>query len=108
MERIFLTKDYSISNIIKGGWHLSGGHGPVNEAEAIQDMRSFVEAGITTFDCADIYTGVEELIGKLLVEDIATQPQLRMMVVSGFGGVTLKGNLEQMTSHKEILQSLHL
>ena len=66
MERIFLTKDYSISNIIKGGWHLSGGHGPVNEAESIQDMRSFVEAGITTFDCADIYTGVEELIGKFL------------------------------------------
>src|SRR3569833_3042728 len=26
-------------------------------------MASFVEAGITTFDCADIYPGVEELIG---------------------------------------------
>jgi aryl-alcohol dehydrogenase-like predicted oxidoreductase len=26
-------------------------------------MGAFVEAGITTFDCADIYTGVEELIG---------------------------------------------
>ena len=26
-------------------------------------MATFVEAGITTFDCADIYTGVEELIG---------------------------------------------
>ena len=50
MERVYLTRDYAISKIIKGGWHLSGGHGPVNEAEAIQDMRSFVEAGITTFD----------------------------------------------------------
>ena len=29
-------------------------------------MRRFVEAGITTFDCADIYTGVEELIGAFL------------------------------------------
>jgi aryl-alcohol dehydrogenase-like predicted oxidoreductase len=27
-------------------------------------MASFIEAGITTFDCADIYTGVEELIGS--------------------------------------------
>ena len=27
-------------------------------------MYHFVRAGITTFDCADIYTGVEELIGK--------------------------------------------
>ena len=26
-------------------------------------MAAFVEAGITTFDCADIYTGVEALIG---------------------------------------------
>lgn len=29
-------------------------------------MRKFVAAGITTFDCADIYTGVEELIGQFL------------------------------------------
>lgn len=66
MERITLTPGYDISCIIKGGWHLAGGHGPIDEAEAIDDMRAFVEAGITTFDCADIYTGVEELIGKFL------------------------------------------
>jgi aryl-alcohol dehydrogenase-like predicted oxidoreductase len=29
-------------------------------------MDRFVEAGITTFDCADIYTGVELLIGRWL------------------------------------------
>ena len=29
-------------------------------------MDRFVEAGITTFDCADIYTGVEALIGEWL------------------------------------------
>ena len=28
------------------------------------DMTAFADAGITTFDCADIYTGVEELIGR--------------------------------------------
>jgi len=27
-------------------------------------MAAFVEAGFTAFDCADIYTGVEELIGR--------------------------------------------
>ena len=31
--------------------------------EPIDDMIAFADAGITTFDCADIYTGVEELIG---------------------------------------------
>ena len=66
MERLELAPGYSISRVIKGGWHLAGGHGPVDEREAVDDMRAFVEAGITTFDCADIYTGVEALIGRFL------------------------------------------
>ena len=66
MDRIELTSDYSISRIIKGGWHLAGGHGQIDEGQAIDDMWFFVKNGITTFDCADIYTGVEELIGKFL------------------------------------------
>jgi aryl-alcohol dehydrogenase-like predicted oxidoreductase len=55
-----------IPRLIKGGWQLAGGHGPVDAERAIADMFAFAEAGITAFDCADIYTGVEELIGKFL------------------------------------------
>ncbi len=66
IERIQLQANYSISRIIKGGWHLAGGHGNIDTNTAIEDMRAFVEAGITTFDCADIYTGVETLIGQFL------------------------------------------
>ncbi len=66
MERIEIQPGYSISRVIKGGWQLAGGHGHVDEQTAIEDMRQFVQAGITTFDCADIYTGVEELIGKFI------------------------------------------
>ena len=54
---------YSISRLIKGGWHLAGDHGVIERQQAIEDMARFVETGITTFDCADIYTGVEQLIG---------------------------------------------
>lgn len=64
IDRINLQPNYSISRVIKGGWHLAGGHGQISETQAIEDMKAFVEAGITTFDCADIYTGVEVLIGK--------------------------------------------
>lgn len=64
MKRIELQSGYSISRVIKGGWHLAGGHGTISEEQALEDMYHFVKAGITTFDCADIYTGVEELIGK--------------------------------------------
>ncbi len=66
--RIELQPGYSVSRVIKGGWQLAGGHGPVDEKQAILDMRAFFEAGINTFDCADIYTGVEKLIGKFIKE----------------------------------------
>ena len=66
MERFELQPGYWISRVIKGGWHLAGGHGDISEEKALKDMLHFVEAGITTFDCADIYTGVEVLIGKFL------------------------------------------
>ncbi len=62
--RIEIANGYNISRIIKGGWHLAGGHGTVEPEQALRDMAAFVEAGITTFDCADIYTGVEALIGR--------------------------------------------
>jgi len=55
---------YTCSRLIKGGWHLAGDHGAIDPAQARRDMASFVEAGITTFDCADIYQGVEQLIGS--------------------------------------------
>ena len=63
VERIELAPGYSISRLLKGGWHLAGGHGAVDPQQAIKDMAQFVEAGITSFDCADHYIGVEQLIG---------------------------------------------
>jgi aryl-alcohol dehydrogenase-like predicted oxidoreductase len=63
IPRISLSGDYTISRIIKGGWHLAGDHGDIDPEQALKDMAAFVDAGITTFDCADIYTGVERLIG---------------------------------------------
>jgi aryl-alcohol dehydrogenase-like predicted oxidoreductase len=70
-QRIDLAPNYSISRLLKGGWQLAGGHGGVDRAAAIADMAAYYEAGITTFDCADIYTGVEELIGDFRREHLA-------------------------------------
>ncbi|KWZ39962.1 aldo/keto reductase [Burkholderia savannae] len=58
-----LAPGYSISRLVKGGWQLAGDHGEVDRAGAIADMAAYYDAGITAFDCADIYTGVEEMIG---------------------------------------------
>ena len=64
MQRIRLAPDYEISRVIRGGWQLASGHGAVKSDDPVADMAAFADAGITTFDCADIYTGVEELLGR--------------------------------------------
>ena len=66
METVALRPGYRISRLVKGGWQLAGDHGPVEPARAVADMAAFVDAGIVAFDCADIYPGVEEMIGAFL------------------------------------------
>ena len=61
-----LAPGYTIPRLIKGGWQLAGGHGTVDRDSALADMMAYADAGITAFDCADIYTGVEEMIGEFL------------------------------------------
>ena len=60
---IELSPGYRISRVIRGGWQLAGGHGAIDRMQAVTDLIAAFDAGISTYDCADIYTGVEELIG---------------------------------------------
>lgn len=66
VPRIELAPGFSISRIIKGGWQLAVGHSDKIHSDPLEDMFTFADAGVTTFDCADIYTGVEELIGHFI------------------------------------------
>ncbi len=66
VPRVALAPGYTIPRLVKGGWQLAGGHGAVDRDAALADMRTFVAAGLTGFDCADIYTGVEALIGDFV------------------------------------------
>ena len=63
MQRISLSPGYDISRVIRGGWQLSASHSQAASNDPVGDMIAFADAGITTFDCADIYTGVEDAIG---------------------------------------------
>ncbi|MFZ4381044.1 MAG: aldo/keto reductase [Sandarakinorhabdus sp.] len=63
IERAVLAEGHEISRLIRGGWQLAGDHGPVDPARVSDDLLAFYDAGITTLDCADIYTGVESMIG---------------------------------------------
>jgi len=83
IPRTRLTPHYEISRVIKGGWQLAGDHGPVDPSTVDRDMAAFVEAGITTFDCADIYTGVEAMIGAFALRhpDLAARSQVHTKFV---------------------------
>jgi len=93
-EVVTLAPGFVVSRIAKGNWQLADRHGaPYAREAAIEDMRRFVEAGITLFDCADHYVGVEQLIGEFrlrhpdharrlrvstkLVPDLESLPRLR-------------------------------
>lgn len=67
IDQYSLTPNYRISRVIKGGWQLSDGHSNEVSSDPVADMFAFVEHGINSFDCADIYTGVEELIGRFVL-----------------------------------------
>src|SRR5262245_39745832 len=65
LETVALAPGFVVSRIAKGNWQLAARHGaPFARDAAIDDMRRFVEAGITLLAGADQYGGVEELIGE--------------------------------------------
>ncbi len=72
IRTVELRPGYVIPRIINGGWQLSEGHDPSSdggdrlEAKRLSDLRALADAGLTAFDGADIYTGVEALYGRLL------------------------------------------
>ena len=63
-----LAPDYAIPRIVNGAWQLARDHcdRPPDEVRAVDDLLRLADLGLTAFDCADIYTGVEELLGKFL------------------------------------------
>ena len=63
-SRFQFTDDMEICRILNGMWQVSGGHGPINPAAAVQDMFTYVDEGFTTWDLADHYGPAEDLIGE--------------------------------------------
>lgn len=45
-------------------WQVSGGHGDIDPESAISEMFSYHDAGLTTWDMADIYSPAEEYFGE--------------------------------------------
>lgn len=70
-SKIRLANGYSFNRVINGCWQLSSEHnlqGQTDVDDAIKGFHELVDQGFTTFDCADIYTGVEEILGRFVDE----------------------------------------
>lgn len=68
-----MSEEIKTSNIIRGCWQLAAGHSQKNGD--IRPILDAIESGFNTFDCADIYLGVETLLGKAKA---ATEKKLRI------------------------------
>jgi aryl-alcohol dehydrogenase-like predicted oxidoreductase len=68
IELAQLAAGYTVPRVIHGAWQLSAGHreGGIAARDAVAGLARLAEAGFDTFDCADIYTGVEELLGEVV------------------------------------------
>lgn len=68
VPRVALRDDFSTPKIIKGNWQIADDHSSSigDDAAMFAHMSEFVDAGITAFDCGDIYYGVEERIGRFI------------------------------------------
>jgi len=69
-----MNEEIKTSNIIRGCWQLAAGHSQQNMD--IQPILDAIESGFRTFDCADIYLGVEELLGR--ASKAVTEKKLRI------------------------------
>ena len=67
MTNARLTPTPKSPSMIVGLWQVSAGHQVASRSvpEVLDDLVEVVDRGCLTFDCADIYTGVEDLLGEL-------------------------------------------
>lgn len=68
LESVAIEPNRALPRIILGAWQWSDGHdrSSVHRDTLFPHIARLVDAGFNTFDCADIYTGVESLLGEFV------------------------------------------
>ncbi|XP_036390149.1 uncharacterized oxidoreductase At1g06690, chloroplastic-like [Megalops cyprinoides] len=78
VPKVRLSGGLEICRLLNGMWQVSGAHGPIDPQKAVKAMEAYVNAGLTSFDMADIYGPAEETFGtfnrqrKSSSSDVAT------------------------------------
>jgi aryl-alcohol dehydrogenase-like predicted oxidoreductase len=83
-SRFRFTADLTICRTLNGMWQISGAHGHIDPARALEEMFAYHDAGLTTWDLADHY-GPEPRRPDL---DTASLQKYKNMI-DAWGGWTL-------------------
>lgn len=63
LEYIQFTDEMRTCRILNGMWQVSGAHGAIDPAKAIDEMFTYVDNGFITWDLADHYGPAEDFVG---------------------------------------------
>ncbi|MBF2067407.1 MAG: aldo/keto reductase [Calothrix sp. C42_A2020_038] len=83
-SRLQFTPDLNICRILNGMWQVSGGHGRINQKNAVDMMFQYVDAGFTTWDLADHYGPAEDLIGEFRRQLVSIRGEQALSNIQAF------------------------
>jgi len=83
-SRFQLTADLTICRILNGMWQVSGAHGAIDSARAVDEMFAYHDAGFTTWDLADHYGPAEDFIGNFRGVFAARRGTQRLAEIQAF------------------------
>jgi aryl-alcohol dehydrogenase-like predicted oxidoreductase len=82
--RFQLAPDLPICRILNGMWQVSGGHGRIDPARAVDEMFAYHDAGFTTWDLADHYGPAENFVGDFRRQFAARHGEARLGEIQAF------------------------
>jgi aryl-alcohol dehydrogenase-like predicted oxidoreductase len=83
-SRFPFAADLPICRILNGMWQVSGAHGAIDPARAVEAMMAYHDAGFTTWDLADHYGPAEDFIGDFRRQFAARHGEGRLAEIQAF------------------------
>ena len=79
-----LRPNLRICRILNGMWQVSGAHGRIDPALAVQAMSAYQDSGFTTWDLADHYGPAEDFIGEFRRQLLASREEVTLSNLLAF------------------------
>ena len=83
-SRFQFTPGLSICRVLNGLWQVSGAHGRIDRARALDEMFAYHDAGFTSWDLADHYGPAEDFVGEFRRRFAARNGEGRLGEIQAF------------------------